>query len=78
MRKLPVPSPAPPGVGEYDASEIILDGVGYFLRTPATFPDQRGELSMRSNAGTPLAHWVDQSLQLLEGCWTQRPPRSSD
>ena len=80
MRKLGPPYPAPHGVGDYGPSEVVLDGVGYFLRTPAMFSGlrQTGELTMRSNVGTPLAHWVEQSLELLDDCWAVQPPRSSD
>lgn len=71
MRDIKMPTPAPPGVpGE--AITITVDGAGYSLTAPSS--DSMGKLTIRSNIGSPLAAWVDASLQQLAPCWTTTAP----
>jgi hypothetical protein len=68
MRDIPVPKFAP--VGSSKGPPVILDGVGYSLRT---YSDQ-GMLTDGTNVGTPLAVWIDSALKTLRPCWTARIP----
>lgn len=71
MRDIKMPTPAPPGVSG-EAITITLDGAGYSLSAPSS--DNMGRLTIRSNIGSPLAAWIDASLQQLEPCWTTTAP----
>lgn len=69
MRDLPVSRFAPPGFSR--GRSIIMDGIGYSLRS---YSDE-GSLTMNTNVGTPLASWVDNTLQALSPCWTATIPK---
>jgi hypothetical protein len=76
LRVEDVKMPAPDlfGVGR-EASSITLDGTLYRLETWALHPTgDAGALTIESNAGTPLAVWVDGLLATLEPCWRETPP----
>lgn len=73
LQSLPMPRPAPYGLGG-DNTDIILDGVSYSLRIPAAYGRQGAQLMLSSNVGTPLAAWVEASFAALEPCWSPRPP----
>lgn len=73
LRAVVAPHPQVPGIDPY--GDIILDGVGYRLKTMARFPNgQDGDLSYSSNVGTPLAAWIDRSLAALARCWSATAP----
>lgn len=65
LRDLPMPKPAPYGVGE-DNRDIVVDGTAYLLHVPSTFSN--GGLTITSNVGSPLAGWVDGALKTLAAC----------
>ena len=69
LRQLPVPPVAPPGLST--GGDIILDGIGYSLRAPT----DSGEITIRSNIGTPLADWIEATSKALEPCWRSTVPR---
>ena len=72
MRDLPVPRFAPAGVSE--GPPLYVDGTLYTLRTYSN----EGEIAVEANEGTPLAGWVESSLNVLENCWeTTIPQRTS-
>lgn len=71
MRDIPVPSLAPYGLpGE--ARSITMDGTLYSLAAPSS--DNMGKIAISSNVGSPLASWVDASLEQLASCWTATAP----
>ena len=70
---LPMPRPDVPVIGA-GPTTLILDGADYRLEGHAIHRDgQPGRFSIASNAGSPLALWVDRMFKLLEPCW--RPVR---
>jgi hypothetical protein len=69
MRELPVARFAPPGFSE--GSPLIMDGVCYSLHS---YSDD-GSLTVSTNVGTPLASWVEASLERLGPCWTSTIPK---
>jgi hypothetical protein len=70
LRNVPVPRFAPLGVSA--GPQLTVDGIGYSIRT---YSDE-GFLEAETNIGTPLAGWIEQSLDRLEGCWGSGvPPR---
>jgi len=69
MRDIPVPKFAP--IGSSEGPPIVLDGVGYSLRT---YSDQ-GTLTAETNVDTPLASWIEGALEALGSCWTSSVPR---
>lgn len=69
MRDLPVPRYVPVGIS--DGPPIYLDGTLYTLRT---YSDE-GEIAVETNEGTPLAAWVNASLDVLEECWGPTVPQ---
>jgi hypothetical protein len=71
MRNIPVPKFAP--IGSSEGPPIVLDGIGYSLRT---YSDQ-GELTAKTNVGTPLASWIELALKTLEPCWRRSAPARS-
>jgi hypothetical protein len=75
MAALPVPTLAPPGIGEKEPVKIMMDGVGYSLRTRSTYDGWPGSTTISSNVNTPLAAWVDKSLLDLADCWSATQPR---
>lgn len=61
-----------------DETIITADGVGYGLEASAGYPGGSSyPLKLQSNEGTPLAHWVNQSLRTLQPCWSTKRPRTS-
>jgi hypothetical protein len=68
IREIPVPRFAP--VGSTEGAPVVLDGVGYRLRTYS----DHGTLTAETNVGTPLASWIDGALKGLEGCWGEKVP----
>jgi hypothetical protein len=72
MRAIPVPKFAP--IGSPGGPPVILDGIGYSLRS---YSDE-GTLTAETNLGTPLAAWIDQTLGVLEGCWHSTLPKRTD
>ncbi len=71
MHDIVMPSPAPYGTpGELIT--IVADGVGYSLSAPSTY--LAGRMTITSNWGSPLAHWIDGSLTQLARCWRQTKP----
>ena len=69
MRDIPVPKFAP--IGSSDGPPIVLDGIGYSLRT---YSDQ-GTLTSETNVDTPLASWIEGALKALGSCWTRLVPQ---
>lgn len=72
MRELPVPRFAPIGVSA--GPPMHLDGTIYTLRTYS----EEGEIAVETNDGTPLAAWVEASLDSLEPCWGSAVPRRTN
>jgi hypothetical protein len=71
LRAIPMPTPLLPD----DAGDIILDGVGYRVRIFARYGSESGfPIELRSNAGTPLSTWVNQTFGLLKPCWSKVRP----
>ena len=70
MSGLPVPRITSPYDGRGVA--LILDGVGYSFEGPAS--GSNGRIAFSSNAGTPLAAWVDARLAALQPCWSAAKP----
>lgn len=66
LRKLPFPSISFPG----DPGEVVVDGTGYSISFPAAYGTQySGQIELRSNVGTLLAAWIDDTLARLQTCW---------
>lgn len=71
LRLVPMPTPVFPG----DPEDLVLDGVGYHVRFRAHYGSEIGlPLELRSNTGTPLAHWVSDTFRKLKPCWSESPP----
>ncbi|MBB5280319.1 hypothetical protein [Pacificimonas flava] len=70
MRDIDTPSPAPYGINGKTAG-IVLDGASYRLRVPSSY--KTGDLTMTSNADTPLAEWIDASFESFASCWKAEP-----
>src|SRR5687767_9869634 len=68
MRDIPVPQFAP--IGSSEGPPIVLDGVGYRLRTYS----DHGMLTAETNVDTPVAAWIERALAELENCWGGRVP----
>ena len=68
MRDIPVPKFAP--IGSSEGPPVVLDGIGYSLRS---YSDQ-GTLTEETNVDTPLASWIEQTLKALDQCWTRVVP----
>ena len=68
IRDIPVPRFAP--VGSSEGPPLMLDGVGYRLRTYS----DHGTLTAETNVETPLASWIEGALVKLEGCWGDKVP----
>ncbi len=68
------PSHATPSLPS-DPADLILDGVGYRVRFRAHYGSEIGfPLELNSNAGTPLAEWVNRTRVMLKPCWTMTRP----
>ncbi len=72
MTKITMPHPASYGLPG-GSQKVMVDGVDYELSAPST--DVMGVLTIRSNEGSPLSHWVDDAFERLAGCWASSPPR---
>ncbi|WP_252258197.1 hypothetical protein [Erythrobacter aurantius] len=54
---------------------IMGDGVHYEISVRAHYSGTEGsDLSFSSNVGTPLAEWIEGSLEVLEPCWSSEAP----
>jgi hypothetical protein len=73
MAAVNLPAPAPYGIGK--GSYIVLDGIEYRLKAPASYAGAPGTVEITSNIGTPLANWVEASLVALEPCWKDTMPK---
>jgi len=68
MEKIPGPRLVAPFLDQ-DGLMITTDGVGYELTAPSQYRDAgEADMTIRSNVGTPLANWVDESLKALAPC----------
>lgn len=57
---------------------VSADGVGYHLQAYSQYAGHSmGSVDVTSNAETPLAEWVEESLQTLEPCWSNDSPRAN-
>lgn len=65
MSSLVVPRVTSPYDGRN--TRLIIDGTAYGFEGPASGPN--GRIAFSSNAGTPLAAWVDARLAALAPCW---------
>jgi hypothetical protein len=66
-----------PSVPDYDGLAprgSFRDGTLYKLEAEAAAPYIDGRLMLTSNEGTPLAEWVDSSLENLAPCWSPNRP----
>ncbi len=71
LRSIPMPTPSLPS----DPADVILDGVGYRVRFRGHYGSEVGfPLELASNAGTPLAEWVNRTRTMLKPCWTTTRP----
>jgi hypothetical protein len=75
--KVPPPRIQVPGVKDPAADDQItltMDGVGYSLNSGARYGSRvSSTIRFTSNVGTPLAAWVEESLQKLAPCWSHSP-----
>ncbi len=75
--KVPPPRIQVPGVKDPAADDQItltMDGVGYSLNSGARYGSRvSSTIRFTSNLGTPLAAWVEESLQKLAPCWSHSP-----
>jgi hypothetical protein len=69
LTDLPGPQPGIEGMEKGPAEGSIRDGVAYRLSVATTPPYSFGDMTLRSNTGTPLAQWVDEALKTLKPCW---------
>ncbi len=53
---------------------ITADGAQYRVRMPVKYGDLIGEAALRTNVGTPVAAFVEQSLNDLRPCWSADLP----
>lgn len=63
-----------------DNDEIIVtaDGIHYELSGDAAYDGRSaGGFMISSNVGTPLAKWVDESIETLSPCWSKEEPANS-
>jgi hypothetical protein len=68
MRGLTMPSPAPPMMEDTGAPRLVpSDAAGYHLSVPSSLG--LGRIELTSSIATPLARWVDRSLEKLGRCW---------
>lgn len=75
LRSLEMPRPDPPGIPAL-ASEITVDGVSYNLEGYGAFGAASARYALSSNLGTPLALWIDATLENLQPCWVNLKPTS--
>ncbi len=72
---LELPRPHVYGLDGSDDITVTADGVTYRLETETAPPFQTGQMSLKTNTGTPLARWVEAAFVKLNGCWTEAPPK---
>lgn len=71
LRNLPSPRIQPPFLEDSDVT-VTADGIGYTLTMPAAYSTAAaGEITLRSNVGTPLAAWIDRAVGQLAACQNQ-------
>jgi len=70
LTRLPMPQPLVPGLLSNDSSEGVMDGWSYGLETTGDGPYRGNYLKLTADAGSPLATWIDDTLAILEPCWT--------
>ncbi len=68
LEELSLPQIDLPAFGK-EVEMFTLDGAGYQLIAPALYDGAMSNLMVRSNVGTPLARWIDQTLTALAPCW---------
>lgn len=73
VSNLPLPQIAVPGIGNRPFF-VRADGVVYRLRVSANWEGQFSDLDVSSADQTSLAEWADESLAVLEGCWSDQAP----
>jgi hypothetical protein len=72
LRALPAPQPSPPFL-DSDEITVTADGVSYSLTVPAAYGDNSpDDMTLKSNTGTPLASWIEQTLASFEECAARR------
>lgn len=69
LARLQMPQPLVPGLLSNNSAEATMDGWSYSLEGPADAPYRQNYMKLTSDAGSPLAHWVDETLAILEPCW---------
>jgi len=69
LTNLPGPQPGMEGLEKGPAEGSLRDGVVYRLSVATTPPYSFGDMTLRSNTGTPLARWVNETLKTLKPCW---------
>ena len=68
LERLKLPRPEVPLLNS-NVVTVTADGITYAMRTPAAYAGARdGELVVRSNAGTPLAEWIERTEAVVEAC----------
>lgn len=72
LHALRLPAIVPPGF-EPAPTGILLDGVAYSLNVPLEDRVGASRVSWKTNVGTPLATWVNESLKQLVPCWSPSP-----
>lgn len=73
------PEVAVPGIPVTEDGSVILtlDGVQYSLESRSHYDGNiSSSLSFTSNAGTPLANYVEDSIAALETCWSDDMPEA--
>lgn len=73
MEAVPAPAAAVPRRDR--RTRAVFDGALYHLQTSALYADYDAGLFFRSNVNTPLARFVDESLEALEPCWSDAIPK---
>jgi hypothetical protein len=69
LHDLAMPRPSLLGMAPGEEVIITVDGTEYSLTMPAAYPGAGvGEVTAKSNYGTPLAAWVDSALVTLDAC----------
>lgn len=77
VRKLKMPRVSVPWF-ESDEMIVTADGTHYELSGEAAYGSSSAyDFKIASNLGTPLAAWIDNSLRILEPCWSKEEPRTS-
>lgn len=72
LEELELPHPDLPSLGN-DTQVLTLDGAGYVLEGSGRYGEDGAEIRIESNVMTPLADWVQETLEALAPCWRERP-----